>query len=382
MAERIATARAGLAYRWSRVVAGWARFGTVAAGWPRWLLGRLGAAVLVAWVVATVVFFALRAAGGDPTEAILGGPGSQAGSEAVARARADYGLDRPLLVQYLVQIRRVLTLDLGDSYARKTSVAGLLADQLGGTLLLAVLSLALAWVLALLVATVAARARGPVGRACAAVLRGVELVAAVLPHFWLGAVLIVVFSAGLGWFPATSSGSDPAGLVLPTVTLAVPVAGFLGQLMRDSLAEAAAAPFATTVRARGASPVRLLWRHTLRHAVLPAVSLSGWAFGSLLSGAVVVETLFGRPGLGRLLLDATTSRDVPVVVGTVVVVAVGYVLVVLLADVAERLLDPRLGSGAPGSSGAAGAPGTGAGTGTGAAPGRGAGRGEDSAVPA
>lgn len=311
--------------------------------WLRWLLGRLASAVLVAWVVATVVFFALRASGGDPTEAILGGPGSQAGPEAVAQARAQYGLDQPLVVQYLVQLGRVLTLDLGDSYARKVPVADLLLDQLPGTMLLAVLSLVLAWVLALAVATAAVRATGPVGRACAAALRGVEVVAAVVPHFWLGAVLIVVFSSTLGWFPATSSGTDAAGLVLPTVTLAVPVAGFLGQVMRDSLAEATAAPFTTSARARGASPTRVLWRHTLRHGVLPAVSLSGWAFGSLLSGAVVVETLFGRPGLGRLLLDATMQRDVPVVVGAVVVVAVVYVLVMVLVDVAERLLDPRLG---------------------------------------
>ncbi len=310
-------------------------------GWVRWLVGRLSGAVLVAWVVATVVFFALRAAGGDPTEAILGGPGSQAGPDAVARARADYGLDRPLVVQYLVQLRRVATLDLGDSYARKVPVSELLAAQLPATLLLAALSLVLAWVLALGVATFAVRAQGRLGRMCAAVLRGSEVVATVMPHFWLGAVLIVVFASTLGWFPATSVGADPAGLVLPTVTLAVPVAGFLGQLMRDSLEEATAAPFATTARARGASASRLLWRHTLRHAVLPAVALSGWAFGSLLSGAVVVETLFGRPGLGRLLLDATTSRDVPVVVGAVVVVAVGYVLVMALVDVAERLLDPR-----------------------------------------
>ncbi|RMI06541.1 ABC transporter permease [Cellulomonas triticagri] len=310
--------------------------------WVRWLLGRLVSALLVAWVVATVVFFALRAAGGDPTEAILGGPGSQAGPDAVAQARAQYGLDQPLVVQYLVQIGRVLTLDLGDSYARKVPVADLLLAQLPGTMLLAVLALALAWVLALAVATAAVRARGPVGRACAAALRGVEVVAAVVPHFWLGAVLIVVFSSTLGWFPATSSGTDLAGLVLPTVTLTVPVAGFLGQVMRDSLTEAAAAPFATSARARGASPTRVLWRHTLRHGVLPAVALSGWAFGSLLSGAVVVETLFGRPGLGRLLLDATMQRDVPVVVGAVVVVAVVYVLVMLLVDVVERLLDPRL----------------------------------------
>nr|WP_282947791.1 ABC transporter permease [Cellulomonas endometrii] len=318
------------------------------------MLGRLGSAVLVAWVVATAVFFALRAAGGDPTEAILGGPGSQAGPEAVERARAEYGLDQPLLVQYLVQLWRVLTLDLGDSYSRKVPVADLLAEQLPGTMLLAVLALVVAWVLALAVATLAVRATGPVGRACAALLRGTEVVAAVVPHFWLGAVLIVVFSSTLGWFPATSSGTDPAGLVLPTLTLAVPVAGFLGQVMRDSLEEAAAAPFATSARARGASPTRVLWRHTLRHGVLPAVSLSGWAFGSLLSGAVVVETLFGRPGLGRLLLDATMQRDVPVVVGAVVVVAVAYVLVMLLVDLAERALDPRL-RGAAGPSGTPGA---------------------------
>lgn len=322
--------------------------------WVRWLLGRLASAVLVAWVVATVVFFALRAAGGDPTEAILGGPGSQAGPDAVAQAREQYGLDRPLVVQYLVQLWQVLTLDLGTSYARKVPVADLLVEQLPGTLLLAVLSLALAWALALAVATAAVRATGPVGRACAAVLRGVEVVAAVVPHFWLGAVLIVVFSSTLGWFPATSSGTDPAGLVLPTVTLAVPVAGFLGQVMRDSLTEAEAAPFATSARARGASPTRVLWRHTLRHGVLPAVSLSGWAFGSLLSGAVVVETLFGRPGLGRLLLDATMQRDVPVVVGAVVVVAVGYVLVMLLVDVAERLLDPRTRTAAAAGAGTGG----------------------------
>ncbi|WP_263118206.1 ABC transporter permease [Cellulomonas fimi] len=310
--------------------------------WLRWALARIGSALLVAWVVATVVFFALRAAGGDPTEAILGGPGSQAGPEAVAAARAEYGLDRPLVVQYLTQLWRVLTFDLGDSYARRVPVGDLLAEQLPGTFLLAVLALVLAWVLALAVATAAVGARGPVGRACAAVLRGVEVVAAVVPHFWLGAVLILVFSTTLGWFPATSSGSDPAGLVLPTVTLAVPVAGFLGQLIRDAVLEAETAPFAVTARARGGSAVGVLWRHSLRHGVLPAVALSGWAFGSLLSGAVVVETLFGRPGLGRLLLDATLSRDVPVVIGAVLVVALAYVVVMLVVDLLERVLDPRV----------------------------------------
>ncbi|WP_344000173.1 ABC transporter permease [Microbacterium paludicola] len=307
----------------------------------RWLAGRIGSALLVVWIVATVVFFALRASG-DPLEAILGGPGSQAGPEAVARARETYGLDQPLILQYLTQLWRVATFQLGDSYARRQPVADLIADQLPGTLLLAALALLLAWALALAGSTIAATARGRLGRAAVGVLRGVELVATVMPQFWLGAVLILVFAASLRILPATSGGDDPAGLILPVVTLAIPIAGFLAQLSRDALLEADRAPFATTARSRGASESRVLLHHTLRHASLPALSLSGWAFGHLLSGAVVVESLFARPGLGRLLLDAALSRDVPVVIGAVVVVAVMYVVVVTAVDAVELIVDPRL----------------------------------------
>lgn len=308
----------------------------------RWLAGRLAAAALVAWVVATLVFFALRAAGGDPSEAILGGPGSQASEESMARVREEYALDQPLLVQYLLQLGRTVSFQLGDSYARRRPVSELIGDQIGGTLVLAALGLLLAWVLALAVATAAALARGRVGRWAVGLLRGAEVVASVMPHFWLGAVLIAVFAGGLGWLPATSGDNSLAALLLPSLTLAVPVAGFLGQVMRDGLEEAHTAPFATTSRTRGASEGRVLWRHSLRHAALPAIALSGWAFGSLLSGAVVVETLFGRPGLGRLLIDATHSRDVPLVIGVVLVIALGYVVVMSVADVLERVVDPRL----------------------------------------
>src|SRR5690606_14659772 len=222
----------------------------------RWLAGRLAAAALVAWVVATLVFFALRAAGGDPSEAILGGPGSQASEESMARVREEYALDQPLLVQYLLQLGRTVTFQLGDSYARRRPVAELIGDQIGGTLVLAALGLLLAWVLALAVATAAALARGRVGRWAVGLLRGAEVVASVMPHFWLGAVLIAVFAGGLGWLPATSGDNSLAALLLPSLTLAVPVAGFLGQVMRDGLEEAHTAPFATTSRTRGASEGR------------------------------------------------------------------------------------------------------------------------------
>ncbi|WP_235038037.1 ABC transporter permease [Microbacterium sp. 18062] len=307
----------------------------------RWALARIGSALLVVWVVTTIVFFALRASG-DPLEAILGGPGSQAGPEAVARARETYGLDQPLVWQYLLLLGRVGTLQLGDSYARRQPVAELVAAQLPSTLLLATLALVLAWTLALLGAVIAQTARGSVGRAVAAALRGAEVVATVTPQFWLGAVLILVFAASLGVLPATSNGTDPAGLVLPVITLAIPIAGFLAQVMRDALGEADAAPFATTARSRGASESRVLLRHTLRHASLPALALSGWAYGSLLSGAVIVETLFARPGLGRLLIDGALQRDVPIVIGAVVVVALVYIAVMVVGDALELLVDPRL----------------------------------------
>ncbi|MGO1849962.1 ABC transporter permease [Microbacterium sp.] len=314
----------------------------------RWVGGRIGRAVLVVWLVATIVFFALRSTG-DPLEAILGGPGSQAGPDAVAAAREEYGLDSPLVWQYLLQLGRIATLQLGDSYARRQPVADLIGAQLPGTLLLAVLALALAWVLAVTGALIATSSRGLVGRMIDRIIRSVEIVSTVMPQFWLGAVLILVFASALGWFPATSQSGDLAGLVLPVVTLAVPIAGFLAQVSRDALLEADAAPFATTSRARGASEPRVFLRHTLRHASLPALALSGWAFGNLLSGAVVVEVLFARPGLGRLLQEGALARDVPLVVGAVTTVAVLYVIVIIVTDAVELFVDPRLRRARPGA---------------------------------
>ncbi|PRI10297.1 ABC transporter permease [Leucobacter massiliensis] len=302
---------------------------------------RLGAAALVVWLTATVVFFVLRLSG-DPLEAILGGPGSQAGPEAVARAEAAYGLDRPLAVQYLTQLWRAATLQFGDSYARKLPVTELLAANLPPTLLISTLALLLAWALALTGALIAAVSRGGLGRAVRGALSAVQTVASVTPQFFVGAVLILVFASGLGVLPATSGGDGAAGLVLPVVTLAIPIAGYLAHVLQGSLAEADEAPFATTARARGAAESRVLLRHTLRHAALPGIALSGWAYGSLLSGAVVVEALFARQGLGRLLLESATVRDVPVVMGAVVVIALLYVAIMLLSDLAEVLVDPRL----------------------------------------
>lgn len=297
----------------------------------------MGGALFVLWAVATLTFFAVRLIPGDPAEAILGGPGSQTSPEALAAARAQYGLDQPLLVQYLSQLGRLATGDFGRSYALKVDVAPLIVSQLWGTLLLATCALVVAWLLALWLALWSTRG----GRVAWAIGSGLEIVAAALPSFWLATALIVLFSSWLGWLPPIST-PGPVGLILPVLALAIPLAGFLGQVMREPMSAALDAPFVVSARARGEGDTGIRMRHVLRHAALPAIGLSGWAFGSLISGAVVVETIFARPGLGRTLLNAVTVRDVPVVLGVVLVVAFAYILMTIITDALSRIVDPRV----------------------------------------
>ncbi|MCW2132586.1 ABC transporter permease [Arthrobacter sp. VKM Ac-2550] len=303
----------------------------------RWLLAKVVGAVFVLWAVATLIFFGIRLIPGDPAEAILGGPGSQASPEALEQVRRDYGLDQPLLVQYFTQLGRLVQGDLGDSYSLRMPVAELLGNQLPGTLLLSALALLVAWLLALGLAGWSTLN----GKAAAVVASGLEIAAAAVPHFWLASILILLFSNTLGWLPPVSTNSAD-GLVLPVLALALPLAGFLGQVMRESMLNAMTSPFALSARARGEGETGVLFRHALRHAALPGIALSGWAFGSLLSGAVVVESIFARPGLGRTLLNAVTLRDIPLVTGVALVSALAYVVVMAASDVAERAADPRL----------------------------------------
>nr|WP_307579560.1 ABC transporter permease [Paeniglutamicibacter psychrophenolicus] len=309
----------------------------VAGAAARRVLGKIGGGLFVLWAVATAIFFGIRMIPGDPAEAIMGGPGSQASAEALAQARADYGLDAPLYVQYFSQLWRLATGDLGTSYSLKTPVAEVLGELVPPTLVLAVLALLVAWALALVVAVLSTRS-GALGSALAS---GLEIVSAAVPHFWLASVLIMLFATALGWLPPVSTNA-PAGLVLPVATLALPLAGFLGQVMRDTLETAHRSPFALSARARGESETGVLLRHSLRHAALPGIALSGWAFGSLLSGAVVVESIFARPGLGRSLLSAVSARDIPMVTGVALLSAGAYVVIMAFSDLAERLADPRM----------------------------------------
>ncbi|MES9508317.1 ABC transporter permease [Streptomyces sp. NPDC000609] len=297
---------------------------------------RLGSGVLVLWGAATMSFLVLHLVPGDVVDTVLG-PSTAATPELRGRIRADYGLGDPLPVQYLRQLAGLLTGDLGRSYQQGLPVGDVLAGQIGPTVELALA----ATVLALLIAFVAAVATAGRGRAARAVASGLELLAVSVPSYWLGILALTFLSYRFRLLPAAGD-QGPAALVLPALTLALPIGGVLARVVRQELDEALARPFALTARARGASERTVLLRHTLRHAALPVATLSGWVVGSLLGGAVLTETVFARPGLGRVLVTAVTSKDIPVVTALVLLSAAAFVVVNLLVDLAYLVIDPRL----------------------------------------
>ena len=298
------------------------------------IAGLVASLVVVLWGAATVAFLAFRVIPGDPVSVMLG-PQAQVSEAVKDGIRADLGLDRPPFEQYLTFLGQLVRGDLGESYQLRLPVTEVIGRQLGATVQLSALALLIAVVLALAVTVLV---RGRTGRAVAA---GVELVVLSSPVFWIGLVLLSVFAFGLGWFPV-SGARNPATLVLPSVTLALPVAALLSQVLRDALVQAEGMPFAETVRARGASPSWFTVRHGLRHGASSAVTLAAYLTGSVLGGAVLVETVFARPGLGRVTLAAISDRDLPVITGMILLSALVFVVVNIVVELVHPLLDPRV----------------------------------------
>lgn len=311
------------------------RTGPVRPGAVRSLGGRVLDVVLVLWAAATLAFATLHLIPGDPVDNLLRG-NFQITPEMRAAVTAQYGLDRPVAEQYVSYLGGLLRGDLGTSFQQGAPVTEILAAQAGSTALLAVTALGLAVVLA--VAGAVLTAGRPWVRRPAQLG---ELVAVAVPNFWLGLLLLVAFSFTLPWFPS-SGGDGVRALVLPALTLALPIAGQLAQLLREGIEAALAEPHVTTARTRGATEHRVRWRHALRHALLPCLTVAGTLLGGMLVGTTIVETLFSRPGIGRILLRAVTDKDIPVVMGVVVLAAVVFVVVRMLVDVAYRVADPRL----------------------------------------
>ncbi|MFE2410983.1 ABC transporter permease [Kitasatospora sp. NPDC059408] len=307
----------------------------------RWLVRRLLLGVLVVLGAASAAFLALHLIPGDPARVALGGavPPSD---DAVERTRHELGLDRPLVTQYALFLGRLARGSLGDSYQLHQPVGRLIGDQLPSTVELALAGFTVAFLAAALLG-IATAGRRPVWRRISAT---VELLLTSLPSFWIGILLLTAFSFQLHLFPAAGDGS-PAALVLPALTLALGMVGVLAQVIRDGLTRALEQPFALSARARGTGETALRVRHAFRHALVSVTTLAGWVIGALLGGAVVIETVFSRPGLGRTLATAVESRDFPVVTGVVIVSGALFTLVNLLVDGLYQLIDPRLREARP-----------------------------------
>lgn len=301
---------------------------------------KIASALVVLWGAATVAFFAQTALPGDRATAILNiraGQAQQRTPEELAPIVEEFGLGNPLIVQYLDYLRGAVSGTFGNSYQQYRPVTDIIGEQLGATVVLSLTAILFSWVLMVVWVTITA-GRGPRVGAIGSL---VDVVAAGLPAYWLGIILLLVFALGLQWFPVIG-GTGLNGLILPALTLAIPLAGFMAQSTRAEFERALDQPFVISARMRGMSDTGVRLRHVLRHAVIPAVTLSGWALGATLSGAVIVESIFSRPGIGSVLVTAVNSQDLPVVVGIVTLVAVVYVVANLVVDLAYSLIDPRL----------------------------------------
>jgi peptide/nickel transport system permease protein len=297
---------------------------------------RLLIAIPVIWGVATLVFFLMRILPGDPAQLMLQTSGGTA--EQIARLRHNLGLDEPMLVQYWRFLSGAVQGDLGPSLRNNQPVTREIWTQLPSTLQLTAASMVIAVVLGVILGIAAAVWRHTWVDSLA---MSVAMVGICAPSFWLGLVLISVFSFGLGWLPATgTSGLDR--LILPAFTLGTGAAAVIARLVRSSMVDALRQDYVSVARAKGLTELSVTLRHALKNALIPAVTLVGLQFGALLGGAVIVETVFSRQGIGRLAVTAIVAKDYTIVQGIVLFVAVVYVLVNLLVDILYGFLDPRI----------------------------------------
>ena len=301
----------------------------------RLLLARLSQSA-VTLLLFSVVVFGLARATGDPLTLVLP---MVATEEDFANARRYLGLDRPLYAQYVTFVGRAATGDFGTSIRSRRPVVDLLRERLPNSLALAAFSMAVSLLVAFPLGVLAAVRRGT------ALDSGAKVLATLgqsLPTFWVGIVLIEVVAGRLQWLPAGGSGSL-AHYVLPGFTLGWFVVAGLMRLLRSAMLEVLDAEYVTTARAKGAPEVSVVWRHALRNALIPVVTFAGVYFAILVTSAIVVETVFAWPGMGRLAYEAITGRDFPVIQAVVLVTAAIVVTVNFAVDLLYAVIDPRIG---------------------------------------
>ena len=302
------------------------------------LISRLISAMLVVAGVVCLVFLLIHLIPGDPVDVMLGESAQLVDRESLRHA---LGLDQPLFTQLIQYLSGLLQLDLGHSLHSEQSVVSLLAERIPATLQLAFAAMLCAFLVALPMGILAAVKRGGVWDWGAMSFSALGIS---IPNFWLGPMLILLFSLWLGWTPV-SGRQSVSSLVLPAVTLGTGFAAILARMIRSSLLEVLGEDYVRTARAKGLDESRVLWRHAMRNAWLPVVTLIGLQMGALLGGAVVTEVVFDWPGIGSLMIDAIHKRDYPVVQGCVLFVSLAYVLINTLTDIVYGLVDPRIQHG-------------------------------------
>lgn len=308
-----------------------------------YLLKRLLIGLATLGVASLVVFGVLEILPGDPARLMLG---FEATEDAIQALRVEMGLDQPLLWRYLDWVGGLLTLDLGRSYTYSVPVIDLVTERIVVSLPLAVIALTLSTAIAIPVGVFSASRRG---RPADTISMGAAQVGVAVPNFWFALLLIYVFAVWLrlvpaGGFPGWSAGVWPAlkALMLPAVALALPQAAILARVTRSALLEVLGEDYIRTARAKGMPRRTVLWRHALRNAMIPVLTILGLQFAFLLAGTIIIENVFYLPGLGRLVFQAITQRDLIVVESVVMLLVASVIVVNLLVDLSYALVDPRL----------------------------------------
>ena len=305
----------------------------------RYVLRRLLAAVPMLFGVVTAVFLLINVLPGDPTDVILGREGGGSTREAREELRRRFGFDRPLHVRYLANVGQLLRGDLGRSILTNQPVAELLATQLPYTVTLAVPSIMMAIAIGVPVGVVAAvKANSPTD----VILTGLTFLILSIPSFVLGLVLIMVFSYQLGWFSVVTTGDLVVEAILPSVALGLPAAAAIARVGRSAMLDVLGEGYVNTAKAKGLSNVSVVGKHALRNALISITTLVGFYLGYLVTGTVIVETVFARRGIGRVVIRAILDRDVTTLQAVILLGAIAFILINLLVDVAYAWLDPRI----------------------------------------
>jgi peptide/nickel transport system permease protein len=301
----------------------------------RYCVRRVLLAVPVLIGVATLVFSLIHLVPGDPAQAMLG---DGAAPQDIAELRTSLGLDQPLLTQYLAFLRHAVTGDLGKSFRTGQPVTTMIIERVPATAELAFAAMVVAIVIALPLGIVAAVWRGTAidYSAMTFALAGVSI-----PNFWLGPLLAIVFAVEFGWLPVSGRGTL-AHLVLPATSLGLALAAILARMTRASLLDELGELYVRAARARGVSNAASITSHALRNSMIPLLTIIALQFGAVLTGAVITETIFAWPGIGRLLIQSIGFRDYPMVQGCILLIAVTYVTVNLVTDLMYGVLDPRI----------------------------------------